>query len=151
MLTPVSHFRVCTYVCAHAFYVHQCCNSASHHTTVVEVQRTVSLLPLTGQWMQLQSDACPSHLQYTCKINLTQAVLQCPSLRRADDSGKTPAASSLTNATLEHSRAHTHRHTHTYAHKHRHPRFPAEKVVNDWITQIFSPSSPNQMTLVLFA
>lgn len=69
----------------------------------------------------------------TCRMNLTQADLQCPSLRRADNSGGTPAASSLTNATLEHSErhpcVHTLTHTHTYAHKHRHP---SDSLLRKW-------------------
>lgn len=54
-----------------------------------------------------------------CRVVLIQAVLQCPSLRRPDNSGGTPAASSLRKAAVYPSeapmRAHTHPHTHTYA------------------------------------
>lgn len=79
----------------------------------------------------------------TCRMNLTQAVLQCPSLslRRVDNSGRTPAASSLTHATHEHSERQPCAHTHTQRTRkktHTLLKPPAEKVENEWITLTFS-------------
>lgn len=156
MLTPVSGLRVCTYVCAHAFYVCQCRSSASHRHAIVEVQRAVSLLPHTGQRMQLQSDSHPSsHLTHV------EWILHKPTSSVLPSGGpitvvglqlllhlRTPHLNTQrgTHACI-HSHTHTHMHTNTGI-----PQTPCWES-GEWVdhTNILSPSSPSQMSPALFA
>lgn len=78
----------------------------------------------------------PPSTSHKYRAILTQAVLQCPSLRRPDNS-RTPAASSLRNATVYPSEAPMHN-THARTHTNKFCWLPVEDMPNDWITSHFS-------------
>lgn len=120
--------RVCVCMCARFSFM--CASAAacvSHGHASMEVQRPVSLLPHTGQRVKLRLR--PPSTSHKCRAILTQAVLQCPSLRRPDNS-RTPAASSLRNATVYPSEAPMHN-THARTHTNKLCRLPIEDMPND--------------------
>lgn len=117
MLLCVSVLRQCqSSLCYHGG-TEGCISGASHRMTAATA---VSLI------FSITSN--------TCRMNLTQAVLQCPSLspRRVDNSGRTPAAPSLTYAMHEHSERQP-----CVCLIHTFLRLPAEEVENEWITPTF--------------
>lgn len=144
-LTPVRNLELCTGECAYGFYVCQRCSSASHRCAITEVEACISAAPHRTKDATAVGFTSTISADIRGRMNLRQAVLKCPSLRRADNSGRTPAASLLMNATLEHSPRHPSVHTHAETLTHlctqtqASLRLPAERAENEPITQTFSP------------
>lgn len=135
-LSSKIQLRVCTCVCARASLL---CVPVRQHVSVM------ATLPWRCRGLYLccliqdrgwNCGCVPPSTSHKYRAILTQAVLQCPSLRRPDNS-RTPAASSLRNATVYPSEAPMHN-THARTHTNKLCWLPVEDMPNDWITSHFS-------------